>query len=964
MDSTRLRFGVLGPVAVWRGDTEVRVSSRRHRQLLAVLLLHVNERVTRSAIIDLVWGAEPARSADNLVQKYVGDLRRAFDPAGALLHSTPGGYELRLVPGQLDSEEFAQHLDSARTATAQGDPAEAARQLSHALALWRGPVLDGIDLPPVEVERARLDEQRATAMEDLAEIRLARGEHDAVATDLARLVDRYPLRERLRELQMLALYRQGRQADALQEFDRARRLLADELGVDPGPSLRRLHGRILRADPALELSPTGRQTAPVHQLPADIPDFTGRHHELDAVVGLLSGPVSSAPPVVAIAGGPGIGKSSLAVHAAHLVGGSFPDGQLYLDLAGTSDDPRAPGEVLAEVLRVLGVIGTGIPDSQHERAALYRSLTAGRRMLVVLDDAANAEQVRPLLPAAGGCAAVITSRRVLGELAGARHIDLDLLPPTEAWQLFAGIVGADRVAVEPAQAEAILRACGNLPLAIRIAAAKLAGRPAWSLRVLRERLDDESRRLTELRIGELGVRASFDVSLRGLPAEATDALSMLGLLGPHPLPGWIVGPLLDRPEADDVLDTLVDASLVRLTGTDAIGQPRYRMHDLLRAYSAQLASTMPAELRKAALTRVLAAWLDLAERAVDRMPASLFRPRPGRSPRWPLPPEIASRLVADPLDWFDAERENLLGAVKLAADWELDEFAWELAAIAAPYYDHRSLYEEWQRGHQLALRAAQGNKRGQAVLLSGIGQVHIYRDDYEDAVHAFEQSAGLCQDSGDKLGQALAIAGLGTVARVLERYDEALDRAQQALDIVVAEGNHPVEAALRNSIASSHLALGHRHEAQLWFEQALALARRLDDRHREALVLRGMSRLYDGRERALDCLRQALRTFDELEDDRCGAYTLMDIGRVHVRRGDRARAVPVLRRAQEVFNRHGNHRDEAECWQLLGELHAALGERAQARVHLRQALRLWQALGADDHADTAVRHLGELDAIA
>jgi DNA-binding SARP family transcriptional activator len=616
-DDGELRFGVLGPVTVWRGRTELPCGPGRHQRLLAVLLLRVDEWVGRPELIESLWGGAAPRSADNQVQKFAGRLRAVFGPDGDVLTSTGGGYRLRIAPEQLDSVQFVRHLDSARAA---GTPADAEAELRAALALWRGPLLDGIELATRSTELTQLDEQRVTASENLAELTLARGEQDTVVAELNQLAGHHPLRERLRELQMLALYRQGRQAEALGVFADVSRLLADELGVDPGAPLRRLHEQILRADPALDLTGAPNpallaQPRPVHQLPIDVCDFTGRAESLAALVELLSTDAPDRPPpVVVITGGPGVGKSSLAVHAAHAVRANFPDGQLYLDLGGTADPPREPAELLAEVLRVFAVAGAVMPQRQQERAALFRSLLADRRVLIVLDDAGRAEQVRALLPATGGCAVLVTSRQLLTELAGARHIDLDALPVTEAHELLGGIVGTDRVAAEPDDAAAILAACGCLPLAIRIAGARLTGRPAWSLRVLRERLADESGRLSELRVGEVGVRASFELSRRLLSTEAAHTLSLLGLLGAHTLPGWVVDPLLDRSGADSVLDQLVDASLVRLTGTDDIGQPRYRLHDLIRAYSVETAATIPPADRRAAL----AAWLDLLEADLEK----------------------------------------------------------------------------------------------------------------------------------------------------------------------------------------------------------------------------------------------------------------------------------------------------------------------------------------------------------
>jgi DNA-binding SARP family transcriptional activator len=961
-------FGVLGQVALWRHGRELHIGTAKHRQLLVVLLLHANERVARSTIIELIWGRAPVRSADNLVQKYIGDLRRSFDPERTLLCSVPGGYRLRVDPVQLDSGEFAARIDRARAARTQGELAGAEQELRDALALWRGPVLDGVELDLVEAERARLEDLRIGAREDLVDLMLARGERDSVLAELSRLVGAYPLRERSRELQMLALYRQGRQAEALSVFADVQRLLADELGVDPGFGLRRLHERILRSDPALDPEPgEPGEAAPlpprwtVCQLPPDIADFTGRTDVLDDLVTTLSAGSADTPPtMVTITGAPGVGKSCVAVRAAHAVRARFPDGQLHVDLAGMSDEPRDPAEILVEWLRVFGVTGAATPSSLHELTALYRSLMAGRRMLVVLDDAIGADQVRPLLPATGGCAVIVTARGQLRELAGARQLTLDTLAPQEARALFTSIVGAARVAGEPESATAILDACGNLPLAIRVAATKLAGRPGWTLRVLRDRLADESRRLGELRTGDLGVRAGLDMSRRLLPEAAATALGLFGLLGAQTLPGWVVGALLDRPDADDVLDTLVDASLLQLVGTDRAGQPRYRLHDLVRAYCVEVAGLIPAALRSAALIRVLAGWLSLAEAAVDRMPPSLFQPPKGSSPRWALPRAMTARLVGDPVRWFDVERDTVAAAVKLAVANDLDELAWELAAITVPYYDHGSHYPEWQRGHNLALRAvrASGNALGQAVLLWGIGQVCTYRDRNDAAAAAFNQSAQLAQEIGHKQVEAMAVAGLGTIARARDRYADAVAYVRYALGIVAAEELTHLEAQLRNAVGVCLLRLDRMPEARDAFAQALELAHRSNDAHREAVVLRGLSDLHrrvGDRDEALRCLDRAMRIFGRLDDRRCGALAELATAQLHAELGYATLAVPALHHARRIFHSHGDYRVEAECWQLLGQLAAEGGDLDLARRQLANSLHLWARLGdgrqvAETHA--------------
>ncbi len=962
-----MRFGVLGPLHAQITGREVRLDGPRQAKMLAALLGDANNVVAMERLVAVMWDGKAPATAVRQVQDAVSGLRRnlaACGAPGSLISTRRGGYQIHLAPDQLDLLEFdhERHLAERHTA-----PFETADALRRALACWRGNALVDISSRVLELDAARLNEKRAATHKLCLSIELGLGRHREVIEELTALLREHPYDEHVAEHLMVALYRCRRQGEALQVYERLRRTLADELGVDPTPPLQALHQRILTADPALaapvpamglsdtppespDAAATGPAMAmPVRQLPFDIPDFVGRAEALAEVARLLDGSAPSRAPVAVIVGGPGVGKSSLVTHAARLASAIFPDGQLYLNLAGTSDEPRDPGLMLAEALRALSIAGSAIPSGLSERAALYRSLLVDRRMLVVLDDAGHADQVLPLLPGADGCAVLITSRTLLTHLPGARHIDLDVLSPAEARELFTGIVGRRRVEREPAEADAILECCGNLPLAIRIAGAKLTGRPAWSLRVLRERIEDESRRLAELRIGDLSVRASVELSLRLLPADAVRALSLLGLLGPYTLPGWVVGPLLDRSDAEEVLDTLVDASLVRLTATDAIGQPRYRLHDLIRTCAVEIAAPLPAADKRDAIIRVLSAWLDLVGRGTDRLPAGLLVGEPGSAPRRSLPDAVVDRLLTDPVGWFDAERDNLLGAVKLAVDWGLDELAWELASGPVTYYDHRCLYQDWEHGHRLALDAAEaaGNVRGVSVLLRGLGQLHIYRDEFDGATRALESSVGLCQDGGDKRGEALSVAMLGTVSRVQGRDDEAVDRVEQALAIAVGQGDRHLEAYLSCSMAVMRLMQGELDEAESWFGEALRRARALDDAHRVAVVLRRFSRLHDRRgdpDEALRCLWQALATFEELADERCVAYTLLEVGRVYAGQHDRDRAIPALERAADLFHRHGDRQDEAACWQLIGDLDAAAGVHDLARQHHERALRLWQTI--------------------
>ncbi len=916
-----MRFRILGPMAVHDGTRWAGIGAAKWRSLLATLLIRTTV-VPIDQLVHELWGDTPPRTAATQVHGYVMRVRRAIgDPEGRVLVTAASGYQLVVGAEDVDARHFGVLAGEGRAALLAGDPRRAADVLGQALALWRGPALS--DVTPsalVRTEIDRLTEAWLTAWETRVDADLECGRHFTLIGELQRHVEEHPLRERPWRQLMLALHRTGRRAEALQTYQRLRQTLVDEIGVEPCAAVQRLHQQIL-ADPVAEgdVEPAP-ELLPVCQLPADVPDFTGRAEALDTIVRTLSGGGPDGPPPIAVVFGcPGVGKSTLTVHAARAVSPAFPDGQVYLDLTGTSGEPRDPAVMLAEVLRALGVTGAGVPDGVHARATVYRSMLAGRRILFVLDDAAHSDQVRPLLPPTGGCAVVITSRRLLTDLVGAVHVEVEVFQRAEARQLLASVAGCERVAREPDEAEAILRSCGYLPLAIRIAAGKLAGRPAWSLRVLSDRLADESGKLlSELRLGDLGVRASFDLSLRLLPDEAVRAFRLLGLLGAQSMPGWVVGPLLDRADADEVLDALVDANLVRLTTMDANGQPRYRLHDLLRAYAVEGAATIPEPDRRAAVHRVLAAWLNLAEQAVDGLPRSMFEP----TGRPDLPATARQRLPGDPLAWFDAERTALLGAVRLAVDWGMDTLAWRLAATPAPYYDFRALYEDWQLSHSMALPAvrAAGDRQGEANLLRGLAQLHSYRDNFDAATDHLGRSLELFDLAGDKHGQGLAMAGLSSLHRILGRYDTALDHAGQAMDLVAATGDQRTEAHLRCCVARIWLAKGCDEDARTSFEMALDLCRRLGDTHREGVVLREVSLLHARHGEfgpALASVERALRIFEDIGDERCIAYTLLNTGRVYAALGDRPHAIPALERAAAIFRRYGSRMQEAKCLQAL-----------------------------------------------
>ncbi|MFF1908797.1 BTAD domain-containing putative transcriptional regulator [Kitasatospora sp. NPDC058218] len=592
-----LRFAVLGPLRGWQGEVELSLGSPQQQSLLLALLFRSGRHVSGAQLIDDLWGDEPPARATGVVRTYVHRLRRVL--GAEALTSVGGGY-LLAVGGGLDTARCESLLTEARARRADGHHPEAAAALRAALALWRGEPMSGLPGPYAQRQRREWDERRLTVTELCLEAEVDGGRSTESVAELSAVVEEHPLRERLSELLMLALFRSGRQAEALAVYRAADRRLRTELGVGAGPGLRDLHGRILAADGSLA-APPGRTvlllppepTAPPAagpdptstvvpaQLPAAAADFTGRQAEAEVLRAALREPGSV--PVAAVAGMGGVGKTALAVHVAHSLAAEFPDGQLYLDLHGADGRPTRPEEALAVFLRSFGVVGEAIPAGLAERSARYRSLLSGRRVLVLLDNARDAEQIRPLLPGSAGCSVLVTSRTRLGALPNARFAELPVLPAEEAVTLLTRVVGAERVAAEEEAARELVRLCGQLPLAVRILAARLACRPGWTIARLLAKLTGDRYRLDALRSGDLAVESSFRFGYDQLDSEQARAFRLLAVPEVPDLSPAAVAAVLDLPEpaAVELAECLVDCSMLEISARP----DHYRYHDLLRAFA-------------------------------------------------------------------------------------------------------------------------------------------------------------------------------------------------------------------------------------------------------------------------------------------------------------------------------------------------------------------------------------------
>jgi tetratricopeptide (TPR) repeat protein len=752
------------------------------------------------------------------------------------------------------------------------------------------------------------------------------------------------------------------------------RLLADALGLN-GPEREQFQqaARLPLTGPSAAqpmVSLLGDVTP--CQLPPDVADFVGRAELVGRLRGWLVGrqdgmTEGAAVAISAVAGKAGVGKSALAVHVAHRLACEFPDGQLYASLRGAGAKGAVrlePAEVLGRFLRALGVDDGAVPAGVEERAALYRSRLAGRRVLVVLDDAADPAQVRPLLPGHGGAAVLVTSRARLAGLAGARLVHLDVLDTGPAIELLARIAGSPRVAAEPEAAAAITAACGRLPLAVRIAGARLAARPHWPLGRLAGLLADERRRLDELAYGDLEVRTSLSLSYQGLGQQQRCLFGRLGLLAAPDVAAWVASALLDTPvpHAEALLEDLVDAQLVDVAGWDVTGRPRYRLHDLLHAYARERAhAEEPVGQRQAALERALSGWLCLAEQADQRLPTgSLVRGRSATS-GWRLEQGVAEDLLVDPLAWLEAERAALWSAVQQAstpapaaatagAAGRLAELAWRLTGALAGFFQLRAYHDDHRRACELALTATRrtGDRRGEAWMLGGLAELSGDQDRFEEAIARAEQARLLHREVGDRLGEAYAVYMAANVDAICGRYDDAAGRLGQAWQLYDEADDNQGRAWVLHNLGRIHRQQGKLTDATSNLEQALAASRLVAELRLEAMVLKELALLHqslDRPDKAAACLLQSLQLCRELGDGLGEGFVLGALGEVQLRQGAPEQAASTFEQAWDVFRRVGSRRGEAAVLHNLGELHHAQGCPQQATASLEAALVIERELG-------------------
>jgi DNA-binding SARP family transcriptional activator/uncharacterized protein HemY len=945
---------VLGPLQVRTGEAWAGVSAPKWRALAAVLLAEPGEVVSTGRLIGELWGDDPPHSARQLVSGYVLRLRRVIgDPGGRVLVTQSPGYRLAIARAEVDAGRFEELATEGRRALAGDHAGRAAGLCAEALGLWRGAALADVPRGPLATaEAARLEELRLETAERRIEAELRCGRGAGLVPELRRLTVAYPLREPFWHQLMRALQRCGRSAEALAAYAEAREVIADQLGADPGPDLQQLHHRLLVGDPqppaAGPQDDGGRPAALApRQLPGGVRHFTGRAAELQRLSELLDEARGGAVVISAIAGTAGVGKTALAVHWARQVADRFPDGQLYVNLRGYDPgQPMRPTDALAGFLRALGVPGQDIPLELEERAARYRSLLAGRRMLVLLDNAGEVEQVRPLLPGAPDCVAVVTSRDALAGLVardGAARLEVDLLPLAEAAGLLRALIG-ERAAADPAATAALAERCCRLPLALRVAAELAAARPAASVPDLVAELADQQRRLDLLEAGadpRTAVRAVLSWSCRQLDPGAACAFRLAGLYPGPDLEPYAVAALTGSTpgQAADVLELLARAHLIHPAGLG-----RYAMHDLLRDYARELAAAQDGQDgQRAALTRLFDYCLYTAAAAMDVLfPAELHR-RPRILPSATPPPSLTDPAAARA--WLDAERASLVAVAAHTAAHGWPGHTTRLAATLFRYLETCAYYQEAIAICTCARAAARetGDQAAEAEALNGLGLIDGQQDRYQKAAGHLRQALALYRQAGDRTGEARAQNNLGLVDGRQGRYPQAASHHRQALALFRDTGDRTGEARALGNLGVIDRRQRRYPQAARHHQQALALYRQAGDRAGEAHALTnlGTVEVWQGcYPQATGHLRQALVLHRETSNRAGEARTLASLADVELRQGRYLQAGDNFQQALALFRRIGDRAGEADVLNGLGEVSLATGQPGPARTRHAAALGL------------------------
>ncbi|MFG3055916.1 BTAD domain-containing putative transcriptional regulator [Kitasatospora sp. NPDC048239] len=1017
-----VRFSVLGAMRIDLDGRSVPAGPPQQQAMIAALLLRSGRSASLHELVSTVWGDHAPDSAVTSLRTYVWRLRQRLESECStprILLSTGSGYRLAVAPADVDAYRAEELGSEAARARAAGRHEDCTRLLTEAVALWRGEPLANVPGPFAAQQRGRLSELRLMLLEERFDHDLLLGRHAVTVPDLTAFTCEHPLRERPYGFLMEALYRCGRQAEALAVFARARRLLAEELGVEPGPELRDLHQRVLanelpvrerpagevaaRELPVRDLPPPGASDTAAHppgaaapatvsdppseppaapptalpaaprpaQLPPDSSDFSGRDEAVTRLCEALPGQDDRALTVASVSGMGGIGKSTLALRVAHRIKDRYPGGQLYADLRGTGADAADPGAVLGSFLAALGVPGQEIPRALEDRTRLFRTVLDGRSVLLLLDDARDDSQVRPLLPGSAACAVVVTSRGRLAGLPATAHVHLGVFETDEALGLLRRVIGAERVDAEPDAARELVTACANLPLAVRIVAARLAARPGWTVASLVDRLGDERRRLTELQAGELAVAAVFELGYHQLtPRQAAAFRALAPVAGPGIGLGAAAAALgLDQEEAEPLLESLVDAALL-----ESPSAGRYRYHQLVQSFACHLPAPAPlptstsaadgpvagdqvpedpARVRRRLLDFLLGAAGSAFQQMVPGDPVhTTLAPGDPQGPRFT---DLAAARA-----WVTEEFDGAVHVIQLAvqegsASPSLLDGAADLLIALSPFGRDIPYGQLAASAEAVAERAeALGADRaaGRALFVCGNAALQTTRLAAADVFT--RRAAEACRRAGDTVILRQTFNDLGVIAQFEQRYADAVDCFDQALALARRTGHRSGELTAMLNAAMARLRSGRADEAVAACDEALVTLRQVSDRHgtAHALCVRGLALHESGRyQDALAAYQECLALCDtwhipgqEAQARYRAAATLHALGRLGPAREEARRALSHYRGTS------GSDRDHGHALLVLAQIELDLGRPEEGRAHASQAQAVFTGIGLPDAA--------------
>ncbi|MEY9963314.1 DNA-binding SARP family transcriptional activator/Tfp pilus assembly protein PilF [Streptacidiphilus sp. MAP12-16] len=956
---------VLGPLELSIAGRQATPRGVRERKLLALLAINANSIVATERIVDALWESPP-NSARQQIHNVVGALRRTLIPAvGVELFTDSSGYQLKVPAEAMDALQFRSAVEAAETAEQHDRLDDAVRLLDEALGLWRGGALRGLDGRVLTNAATLLDAQRLTAVERWAELRLRLGRAALAVDGLNEMLAEHPLREPLRALLMTALYQCGRQSEAMIVFEDGRRLLAEELGLDPGPQLREAHRQILHAEPAASAQPRDSQAEGLPErrrgqdpgsrsfLPRDIAEFTGREDELRRLCDRPFEP--NAPSISVIDGMGGVGKTSLAVHLAHLLAGDYPDGQYFVDLAGFSEqaEPMSPMQALNLLLRFDGMAPELIAPDLEARSAQWRSSLAGRRILILLDNAADPTQVRSLLPGSAESLVLISSRRRMVALEGAAALSLDIMTEPDAVALFCRIAGPERVAEEPEAVRSAVELCGYLPLAIQIAAARLRERSSWRVSFLVDQLRDYEARARILAAGDRDVMNIVAWSYHHLTERQQ---RLLGLLSLHAGPDFDVCATaalsdLRGHQVEEDLDKLFELNLLKQHVAD-----RYHLHDIVRDCSRRLleATVSRAEVADAAGRLAdyylwsAGSWCGLLSKTSLR-----FAPEVERRPE-------SARSAADAKDamrLLETEFRNIIATLRLAADFELHSRVWQMMRTLHPYFSALNYPAESEPLFELGRLAARAAESlvGEAACLSGLASVQRTHGSVAEALKLGERALALSRQAEDRVGEVAQLVNLGVSHWTARDLDRARECYGEALRVARELGDRQLQASLTNNLAIVSQELGRNGEALRYFLEARSLGGQSAGPGAETATLNNIgfvSVVLGDWEGAAVIYKQSLELSRAAGVELSEALALVGLCIVRRGMGEYDRAIAYGRAALDLARRTSTYDAEAQALNALGDVYACDGELATAEQVFQQSLK---AASARDSARYAAR---------